>query len=234
MKKIIALSLIAAALLGLSSCKLIRKATEQVPEEKTETSETPGDETYSTDFADTEAAEDDTPADLRCTPDDAYKLLYQSFPDVDPSLVKAWYTESVIATDDGTEYYIFEVTLPEKPETDDTDDEDDGDTETETEIVYGETELYYVSVNGVVHKEIDTTNMDSKHAAYTYLESHGTKDSKTGYEYKLEYEGLVSGTDTYCYNFAVYLKNTSTGSNDYVVNYLVTIDGKLSAESTKN
>ena len=58
---------------------------------------------------------------------------------------------------------------------------------------------------------------------------YGEENSKTGGKYKLVYEGLLKSGETYCYNFAVY--EVADGNETYSFNFLVTVDGKMSAET---
>ncbi|MBR3639907.1 MAG: hypothetical protein IKN50_04800 [Clostridia bacterium] len=232
MKKIVSLILLTAMLASLCSCGLIRKATPKTPEPAKQ-EDAQDSESYATDFSEPLPDQDDnTP--VRYTADKAKDLLAHSFPDYKEEEIKIEDTGAVIAENDGTEYYIFNVSLAEKTETK-SDTKAESETETKA-IVFKDPEPYYVSVNGVVHTIITGENVDNKHAEKTFYKKYGEKEEATGYAYKLVYEGVVNSNESYCYNFAVYKVNTSGAepTDEYAFNYLVTIDGKLSAESKKN
>ncbi|MBQ7669830.1 MAG: hypothetical protein IJS45_03810 [Clostridia bacterium] len=233
MKRIIAILLIVFTLFALASCSLIRKATPK--EEQTRQTESDDGNVSDTKPADTEADTDDSPA-VRYTVDEAYELLSHSFPDYKTDEVKIERTDLIIAENDGTEYYIFNVSLPKKAETDtaaesDTESADTKDTETKA-VEYAEPVRYYVSVNGVVHTELVDNNVDNRYAENVFIQKHGEKDD-AGHEYVLRYEGLLKSQDNLCYNFAVY-KKMSDDKEEYYTNFLVTIDGKYSAETARH
>ena len=95
--------------------------------------------------------------------------------------------------------------------------------------------IFFVSAkNGVVHKELAGKNVDTKYARETFAKKYGDKNSETGYAYKLVYEGIIEGNGKLCYSYAVYEVNTSGSEpkNDYLFNYLVTIDGAFNAKTT--
>ena len=222
MKRIIALIILAASLLALSSCTLIRKIDGK-PAENTE-SKAEGD-TYATDFSEKPAPETE-PAPIRYTEEQAYDVLVHSFPDYDMDHVKIERTKTVVAENDGTEYYIYNVSLPKNKKADTTADTADGDTTDETtEIEMEKAAPYYVSVNGVVHKEIADNNKDTAYAEKTFFKKYGETDKDTGAAFKLAYEGVLKSGDNLCYNFAVYKGDA------YAFNYLVTVDGAYSAET---
>jgi len=231
MKKIVAIILVLASLAGLSACRLIRKADEDPnsyqPAEKPVESDT-----YATDFSDT-VPEDEPKGPVRYTEDQAYELLSHSFPDYDMEQVKIERTGNIVAEDDGTEYYIFNVSLPKKVETTPADSAEDGDESESKEVEMEPAAPYYVSVNGVVHKELAGKNVDTKYAKETFTKKYGEKNKDTGFAYKLVYEGVISGEDKLCYSFAVYEVNTSgsESKDEYKFNYLVTIDGAFNAKT---
>ena len=232
-----ALILIAAMIFALASCGLIRKATE-IPEQPDEGRPA---ETVDTSADDTDAAETEDPAPakdgLRYTEDEAYDVLIHSIPDYDKKKVKIERTGNIIAEENGTEYYIFNVSLPITPETEkpeSTDETDETETTEAPEVKMGEPEPYYVSVNGVVHREISGDNVDTDYVKAAFFKNYGERDSATGFAYSLEYEGLVKNKGMLCYSFAVFETDTSGADpvDKYVFNYIVTTDGKLSAEAS--
>lgn len=241
MKKIFAILLTTCIIFALTSCELIRKiepADTAKPDENVETNETNGVET---DFPETENA-DDSDEDVRYTEDEAYELLSESFgSDGEDSSAVIERTGDIIAQSDGTEYYIFEVTLPATEESDsEADGETESETETEAETEDGEeTEeapegpvTHYVSTNGIVYTSLKEDNATAEAAGNTYLIKHGETDSETGFAYRVEYQGLVKNQSIYCYNFIVYVEDTSSGETQsvYKTNYLVSLDGKSSGE----
>ena len=231
MKKIIAILLVITALAVLSACSLIRKADED-PNAYRDTEKPVEDDSYATDFSDTVPV-DEPKTPVRYSEEQAYELLTHSFPDYDMEQVKIERSGEIVAEDDGTEYYIYNVSLPKKVETEPpADTEEGGETEAKP-IEYEPAVPYYVSVNGVVHKELAGENVDTKYARETFVKKYGEKDSETGYAYKLVYEGIKTGNDKLCYNFAVYEVNTSGSEpkDEYAFNYLVTIDGAFNAKT---
>ena len=232
MKKVIAILLILSAVIALASCSLIRKATSDSDGAKT-ADDTESSESYATDFSDT-LPDNTSDQPVRYSEDQAYELLTHSFPDYDMDYVKIERTGAIVAENDGTEYYVFNVSLPKPVETEATKEGDEDETESETKAVEMEPPVpYYVSVNGVVHKEIADGNVDTLYVLETFRKKYGDTDKDTGYAYKLEYKGLLQSKDNLCYNYAVYKVNTSgaEATNEYAFNYLVTVDGKLNAES---
>lgn len=228
MKKIIAILLVSLMVFALASCSLIRKATPK--EELTRPADTTENNVPDTTPADTEET-DNTPV-VRYTEEEAYELLSHSFPDYDMSKVKIQRTGEIVAENNGTEYYIYNVELPKKAETD-TKAEGDKETETETKAIeYEPAAPYYVSVNGVVHTELADNNKDTAYARNVFFTKHGEKNEKTGYEFVLRYEGLLKSQDNLCYNYAVYEK-VGEDQEVYYINFLVTVDGKYSAETVR-
>ncbi len=237
MKKIVSIILLTAMLAVLCSCGLIRKATPEtsVPAGQ---DDVPDSETYATDFSESLPDQTDDTS-VRYTAEMAQEVLVHSFPDYEENEIKVENTGAMIAESDGTEYYIFNVSLAKKPESKaeteaEVDADGEGEVETETEpLVFMDPEPYYVSVNGVVHKALSGETVDNKNAENTFYKKYGEKEEETGYAYKLIYEGVVNSNESYCYSFAVYKVNTSGAepTDEYAFNYLVTIDGKLSAES---
>ena len=233
MKRIIAILLIVFTLFALASCSLIRKATPK--EEQTRQADTGEGNAPESKPADTESDSDNTPA-VRYTVDEAYELLSHSFPDYKADEVKIERTDLIVAENDGTEYYVFNVSLAKKAETDtaaesDTENADTKDTDTKA-AEFAEPVHYYVSVNGVVHTELVDNNVDNQYAKNVFIQKHGEKD-EAGHEYVLEYEGLLKSQDNLCYNFAVY-KKISDDKKEYYTNFLVTVDGKYSAETSRH
>lgn len=232
MKKVIAILLIALMTAALASCSLIRKAT--TDSGKADTAPAEDSESWATDFSETEPAETDaTP--VRYSEEQAYDLLSHSFPDYDMDHVKIERTGAIVAENDGTEYYIYNVALPKKVETKAPETDENGDpVETETKEVEMEPAVpYYVSVNGVVHTTLADSNVDTDYAKSAFESKYGKTNETTGFEYKLVYEGVRQSRDSLCYNFAVYeIDKTGDEAKDiYSFNYLVTIDGKMSAET---
>ena len=232
MKKILAIILIMTMLLGFASCGLIRKATSDSADISS-ADNVPESETYATDFSDS-LPEDTTDAPIKYTEDQAYELLSHSFPDYDMDHVEIEKTGEIIAENDGTEYYIFNVALPVKAESE-TETSDQNETK-DSEVEMEDPVPYYVSVNGVVHTAIGDNNVTNKDAAKTFFKKYGETDKETGFSYKLLYEGIVKSGENICYDFSVYKVNTSgeEAKDEYAFNYLVTIDGKLSAESKRS
>ena len=233
MKKIIAILLVLVTLAGLTACKMFRKVDDD-PNAYQPTEEPVESESYATDFSDT-VPEDEPKTPVRYSEEQAYDLLTHSFPDYDMELIKIERTKEIVAEDDGTEYYIFNVSLPKIVETEPpADTEEGGDTTeaTETKAVEMEPAVpYYVSVNGVVHKELASQNVDTKYVRDAFAKKFGDSDKTTGYAYKLVYEGVIPGDGKLCYNYKVFTVDTS-GSEPkdvYAFNFLVTLDGKLSA-----
>ncbi len=232
MKKIIAILLVIASFASLSACSLIRKANAD-PNAPAKTEKPEEKDSYATDFSDT-VPKEEPKGPVRYSEDQAYELLSHSFPDYDTDHIKIERTGEIVAEDDGTEYYIFNVALPKKAESEkDTGETGDADSETK-EIEMEPAAPYYVSVNGVVHKELAGKNVDTKYARETFAKKYGDKNSETGYAYKLVYEGIIEGNGKLCYSYAVYEVNTSGSEpkNDYLFNYLVTIDGAFNAKTT--
>ena len=231
MKKIIALILVISAVAALSACALIRRVDED-PNARTETEAPVDSETYATDFSDT-VDSDEPAAPVRYSEDQAYDVLYHSFPDYDMELVKIKRTRTIVAENDGTEYYIYSVSLPKKVETEASKEGEDTKESESTEVEMEPPVPYYVSVNGVVHKELADGNVDTKYAVASFTKKYGEKDKDTGFAYKLKYEGLLKSGGNLCYSFAVYKVNDSgaEAKNQYSFNYLVTVDGKQSAQT---
>ncbi|MBR6918098.1 MAG: hypothetical protein IKN38_07935, partial [Clostridia bacterium] len=76
-------------------------------------------------------------------------------------------------------------------------------------------------------------NVDTGYVIEKFHKKYGDRDEATGFSYALQYKGILKSGDNLCYNFAVYKVN-NTGAepvNEYAFNYLVTIDGKMNAES---
>ena len=228
MKKIIAILLVLVTVAALSACGLIRKVDDDPNAPKT-TEKPVESDSYATDFSDT-VPENEPNAPVRYSEDKAYELLTHSFPDYDMEHVKIERTGEIIAENDGTEYYIFNVSLPKKAETTPADTQGDGNTETQA-IEMEPAVPFYVSVNGVVHKEIASNNVDTKYVRDTFAKKFGDKDTDTGYAYKLVYEGILKSGDNLSYNYRVFKVNTSGAEpkDEYVFNFLVTLDGKLTA-----
>ena len=233
MKKLLAIILLTATVLAMSSCALIRKTTsDQTPKE---TNRTDADsETYATDFSDT-IPEETSAEPVKYTEDDAFELLTNSFSErEDSEYVKIESTGNIIAQNDGTEYFIFNVALPkpaetsEKPETD-----ENGNEVSETKEIEMEPAVpYYVSVNGVVVTKIADDNIDTSYVKDSFYKKHGETDSETGAKYALEYRGIMKTNDKLCYNFAVFTETAGGAENRiYQYNYLVTVDGGYSAET---
>ncbi|MBR6917962.1 MAG: hypothetical protein IKN38_07230, partial [Clostridia bacterium] len=156
-KRTLTLTLALVMLASLASCALIRKVSD-APADKTEdTSARPENNGYETGFSES-LPENTDKTPVRYSEDQAYDLLSHSFPDYDETLIKIERTGLIVAEDDGTEYYIFKVTLPKntKKQSEETDAETadgNGAAKTETTAVeMQEPGLCYVSVNGVVHK----------------------------------------------------------------------------------
>ena len=234
MKRIIAILLVFASFATLSACSLIRKADAE-PNAHIETEKPEDQDSYATGFSDT-VPEEEPKTPVRYSEEQAYELLSHSFPDYDMELVKIERTGEIVAEDDGTEYYIFNVALPKKPAETEKPADTSGEAESESETKPVEMEPavpYYVSVNGVVHKELAGKNVDTKYAKDTFAKKYGDKNSETGFAYKLVYEGIVEGNGKLCYSFAVYEVNTSGAEpkNTYLFNYLVTIDGAYNAKT---
>ena len=224
MKKLIAAILAVLALTALASCSLFRKASDTPGTAAPETTaETVPDDSYATDFSEPDREPD--VKTVRYTEDQAYEALTHSFPEVDIKKAKIERTGAIVAENNGTEYYIFKVALPKKAET--TKDGETKETELEDPV------NYYVSVNGVVHSTIVDNNVDTKYAEAKFTTKYTDTDSKTGFAYKLDYEGLLQTKDYLCYSFAVYLVDTSgeSAKNVYQFNYLVTVDGGYNAET---
>ncbi len=229
MKKIIAILLVLASLAALSACRLIRKVDDDPNAPKT-TEKPVESDSYATNFSDT-VPDEEPSGPVRYTEEKAYELLTHSFPDYDMEHVKIERTGEIVAEDDGTEYYIFNVSLPKKVETEPPADTE-GDGTTETQAIEMEPAVpYYVSVNGVVHKELASNNVDTKYVRDTFTKKYGDEDSDTGYAYKLVYEGIFKSGDNLSYNYRVFKVNTSGAEpkDEYVFNFLVTLDGKLTA-----
>lgn len=205
MKKIIAIALTAALALSASSCSLVRKIEKSAPDEKTVQNAPSDDKT-----ADTGETSNDK---KRCTEDEAYIILSDSLK-TEHSGCTIEKTGDMTAESSGEEYYIFSVTLPDAPK------EQEGGTP------------YYVSVEGKISTSLEEQNTTTKSAAETFTVKHGTTDPETGYAYVVEYQGIVKNNNVYCYNFIVYLKDTSTASSErtYKTNYIVSLDGRSSGE----
>lgn len=233
MKKILAILLTLCVLFALTSCELIRKiepADTAKPDENESVNEE--NESYDTDFPETDEGAADSDDELRYTEDEAYSLLSGSLSsDEEDSSAVIERTGDIIAQSNGTEYYIFNVTLP-VPEESDTEAGDTADSGEETEEIPEGPVPYYVSTNGIVYTSLEEDNATAENAGGTYLIKHGETDSETGYAYRIEYQGLVKNQSIYCYNFIVYLEDTSSGETQsvYKTNYLVSLDGKSSGE----
>ncbi len=230
MKKIISAILILAVLAALASCSLVRKISDDTKDPAESAADS---ESYATDFSETEAG-DEGSTSVRYSEDDAYELLSHSFPDYDAENVKIERTGAIVAENDGTEYYVYNVALPKKVETKEPETDENGETvEDTTEIEMEPPVPYYVSVNGVVHTEIADANVDTEYAKNAFNTKYGQTNASTGFAYKLVYEGLLKSGETQCYSFAVYeVDNTGETPRDvYDFNYLVTLDGKMSAET---
>ena len=239
--RVTALLLTLAAAFVLTSCSLFRKATvaQEVSDVVTtrDEAESSAEETTSTGTKNSSSDKDG----LRYTEDEAYNVLIHSFPDYDTDLIKIERTGNMIAEGNSTEYYIFNVSLPIIPETTaaESTDTEDADTTGETEttappvIEMAPPVAYYVSVNGVVHREVSTENVDTDYVRAAFLKNYGERSEATGFEYKLDYEGVLKNSGELCYNFAVYEINTSGEEpvEEYKFNYIVTADGKFSAET---
>ena len=236
-----AILLIIAIVFTLTSCGFFRKATVSSDSTGTEsTSDTVGS---SSGDSNTSNPGDDIqkPDGLRYTEDDAYNVLIHSFPDYDADLIKIERTGNMIAEGDSSEYYIFNVSLPIIPETeapestaaDDEDTTDETDTTAPPEIEMAPPVPYYVSVNGVVHKEVSHDSVDTDYVRAAFLKAYGERDTKTGFAYSLKYEGLIKNNGGLCYSFAVYETDTSGAEplEKYMFNYIVTTDGTLHAET---
>ena len=246
MKKILALLTVIAMLAALCSCgsRLIRKTSETYSasgDKKAESAPAEDTEDATESAADTTGQDPDPGKNgLRCTEDEAYEILTHSFPDYDMDLVKIEKTGAMVAENTGTEYYIFNVSLPKIPESVETEAPDDpdggedgGDVETEPAAPEMEDPVpYYVSVNGVVHTEVADGNVDTEYAKAALLKNFGDRDPETGYAYELKYVGLVvvdnGGDSALCYKFDVYKINTSGAEpvEEFADNYFVTVDGK--------
>ena len=231
MKKIFAILLTVCLIFALTSCELIRKiepAETAKPDESEQSSNT---DELQTDFPETQENEEEEV--LRYTEDEAYTLLSESLnTDEDAPSAVIERTGDMIAQSNGTEYYIFNVTLPE-PEESDTDEEStEAESDEETEEAPEGPVSYYVSTNGIVYTSLEEDNATVNNAGNTYLVKHGEADTETGFAYRVEYQGLVKNQNLYCYNFIVYLEDTSSGeaSSVYKTNYLVSLDGKSSGE----
>ena len=188
MKKILALLLAASFMIALTSCSLIRKATDP--------SEQPSVQPAAND--------DDKPTDTgkkELTASEAEALIKENASDV--TSVSA--TGKIVAENDGTEYYIFEVT--------------EGDRRS----------LRYVSKAGDIRGALSSGNVDTAYAESAFKNKYGEENAKTGGKYKLVYEGLLKSGETYCYSFAVY--EVAGDRESYSFNFLVTVDGKMSAET---
>lgn len=222
MKKTISIILITLiAISSLASCSLIRKAT-PVEEKYVSSAENNSSDNNTanntSDTADTpDTADNSTP--VRYTESEASALLKDSlaseYPDDDFTVIE---TGDMTAQSDGSEYYLFRVTLPAKTE---------GDEEKPAE-----TTDYYVSVNGVIYTELSEDNATVNEAAATFATKHGEKDATTGLPYKVEYQGTVKNNGVYCYNFKVFLEDTSGAEAKltYKTNYIVSLDGHSSGE----
>ncbi len=114
-------------------------------------------------------------------------------------------TGKIVAENDGTEFYVIEIT--------------EGDRKS----------LRYVSKAGEVRGALADGNVDTSYAENAFKNKYGEENAKTGGKYKLVYEGLLKSGETYCYNFAVY--EVADGNETYSFNFLVTVDGKMSAET---
>ena len=187
MKKLIAFLLAASFMIALTSCSLIRKATDP--------SEQPAQPAQN---------EETTPSDSgnkELTASEAEALIKENTSDV--TSVSA--TGKIVAENDGTEYYVFEVT--------------EGDRRS----------LRYVSKAGDIRGALSSGNVDTAYAESAFKNKYGEENAKTGGKYKLVYEGLLKSGETYCYSFAVY--EVAGDKESYSFNFLVTVDGKMSAET---
>ena len=184
MKKIFAVILVMSFMIALASCSLIRKVSDQ-PAAITE-------------GEDTNIAE---PEKDEISASEAEALVKESVPDT--ASVSA--TGKIVAENDGTEYYIFEVV--------------EGDRRS----------LRYVSKTGEILGALTSGNVDTAYAESAFKNKYGEENAKTGGKYKLVYEGLLKSGETYCYSFAVYEVTGDTEA--YSFNFLVTVDGKMSAET---
>ena len=190
MKKLIAILLAASFMIALTSCSLIRKATDP--------SEQPAQPAQN---------EETTPSDTgnkELTASEAEALIKENASDV--TSVSA--TGKIVAENDGTEYYVFEVT--------------EGDRKS----------LRYVSKAGDIRGALSSGNVDTAYAESAFKNKYGEENAKTGGKYKLVYEGLLKSGETYCYSFAVY--EVAGDKESYSFNFLVTVDGKMSAETKIN
>lgn len=211
-KRILAFVLMAAALLTISSCKLIRKIE---PEAESDAKDTQtSQETYNTDFT----GEADTSADadtgLITSEDEAYDFLLASFPEEEKEKITVKKTGAMTAQSNGYEYYIFEI------------EKEGGEGETGEDSSQPVT--YYVSVNGIVCKELSEVNTTTTLAKDAFFKKYTETDKDTGLKYKLEYKGLINNKGAYCFNFIVYLEKQS-GELEYKSNYIVALDGRASA-----
>ncbi len=188
MKKILALLLAASFVIALSSCSLIRKATD--PSDRSSVQPASNDEEKPSD-----------PDKKELSASEAEALIKENTADV--TSVSA--TGKIVAENDGTEYYVFEVT--------------EGDRRS----------LRYVSKAGDIRGALTSGNVDTAYAESAFKNKYGEENAKTGGKYKLVYEGLLKSGDTYCYSFAVY--EIAGESESYSFNFLVTVDGKMSAET---
>ena len=187
MKKLIAILLAASFMIALTSCSLIRKATDpsEQPAQPAQNEETtPSD-----------------PGNKELTASEAEALIKENTSDV--TSVSA--TGKIVAENDGTEYYVFEVT--------------EGDRRS----------LRYVSKAGDIRGALSSGNVDTAYAESAFKNKYGEENAKTGGKYKLVYEGLLKSGETYCYSFAVY--EVAGDKESYSFNFLVTVDGKMSAET---
>ena len=187
MKKVLAILFVLSFMFALASCSLIRKATD--PSEQP-TVNTAGDDTTPAD-----------PENKTFTASEAEALVKESVSD--STSVSA--TGKIVAENDGTEYYIFEVV--------------EGDRRS----------LRYVSKAGEVRGALTSGNVDTAYAESAFKNKYGEENAKTGGKYKLVYEGLLKSGETYCYSFAVY--EVAGDKESYSFNFLVTVDGKMSAET---
>lgn len=222
MKKTISVILITLiAISSLASCSLIRKAT-PVEEKNIISAENHSADSNTanntSDTADTADTTDDS-IPVRYSRSEASALLKDSlaseYPDDDCTVTE---TDDMTAQSDGSEYYLFKVALPAKTE---------GDEEKPSETVD-----YYVSVNGVIYTELSEDNATVNEAAATFATKHGEKDATTGLPYKIEYQGTVKNNGVFCYNFKVFLEDTSGAEAKltYKTNYIVSLDGHSSGE----
>ncbi len=232
MKKILAIILLTATLITMASCSLVRKLN---PDGDSKETKKPAadSETYATDFSDT-VPESEPVEPVKYTEEDAFELISNSFPDYDEDHIKIERTGNVVAQNDGTEYFIFNVSLAKpaetaaEPETD-----ENGNDVTEEEVIEFEPETkYYVSVNGVVVTQIADDNIDTGYVKEKFYKKYGETDSETGAKYILIYRGVMRDGDNLCYNFAVFTENSGDEAKEiYQFNYLVTVDGKYNAEA---